>query len=453
MNPENKKQKSKTTRRRFVQAGAAAAGVSLTGQARAAKSETLAVSGGSRTVTFPKKEHYEASHWPRYGPDDKKLVLEILDLNSGACYRELARFEKDWKEYFKAPFVKTHCNGTSALTSMFFALDFPPGSEILVPTYTFFSTCSAMRFFGCVPIFVDIKPNTACFDLDYAAKVMTKRTKAILPMHSWGLPCEMDAIRDFAEKHGLVLLEDAAHAHGASMKDKRTGKWELMGNWGDMSIFSFQATKPLPALEGGMGMYKKREYYERAASFGHYKVPPTLPKDSPYHKYHGTGLGLKFRIHPLAAALGRTQLAKLDERNAKGVAQVRRLNDRICQLPGLSEPVCRSDQKRVYYSQNLLFLDEAKAGFTKQALLKALKAEGVWKGWGDYPLQHKYALYHEAKWWHHKPDVPKELPGAEEVNRRSVTLPYFTRDVPELIDQYIVAFEKVWSHRKQLAKL
>ena len=80
------------------------------------------------------------------------------------------------------------------------------------------------------------------------------------------------------------MLEDAAHAHGASMQGKK------MGTWGDMAIFSFQATKPLPSIEGGMGTYQKREHYERAAVFGEYKDPATLPKDSPYRKYEGTGL-------------------------------------------------------------------------------------------------------------------------------------------------------------------
>src|SRR5258707_5390698 len=110
-----------------------------------------------------------------------------------------------------------------------------------------------------------------------------------------------------------------------------------------------------------MGMYQRQEDYERAASFGHADVPGSFPAGSRYRKYAGTGLGMKLRMHPLAAALARAQLRKLADRNAAGVAQVRRLNDHLVQLPGLSEPPTRPDMKRLYYASNILFPDEAKA--------------------------------------------------------------------------------------------
>ncbi|MFH1742886.1 MAG: DegT/DnrJ/EryC1/StrS family aminotransferase, partial [bacterium] len=341
-------------------------------------------------------------------------------------------------------YSKAHNNGTSTLTSMFFALDLPPGSEIMVPSYTFFATILPMRFFEYVPIFIDLNPRTACFDLEYAAKHLTKNTKAMVPMHSWGLPCDMDEICAFAKEHGLIVCEDAAHAHGASLQGKK------MGAWSDIAIFSFQATKPLPAIEGGMGNYQTREYYERAAAFGHYEDPPKFPEDSPYRKYNGTGFGQKYRIHPIAAVLARKQLAVLDERNADVRRRIHELNSRITQLPGLSEPFCRKDAERVYYSNNMLFLDEAKAGITREALLKALKAEGVSAGSGAYPEQHKFTIYSEEKWWHHKPDVPKSLPGTEQVNRSCIYLPVLYEDLPEVTDQYVSAFEKIWAHRDKL---
>jgi dTDP-4-amino-4,6-dideoxygalactose transaminase len=219
-----------------------------------------------------------------------------------------------------------------------------------------------------------------------------------------------------------------------------------------MAIFSYQMSKPLPALEGGMGMYQQRADYERATSFGHSDVPSQFPGDSAYRKHAGTGLGTKMRMHPLAAALARSQLRKLPDRNAAGVAQVRRLNDRLVQLPGLSEPPTRPETKRIYYASNVLFLDEAKAGFARAALIKALQAEGVRARAHSYPLQHKFALYREKQWWHHPPHIP-ELPGSEHANRTAVALPYFTSAVPELVDQYARAFEKIWAHRRQLANL
>jgi dTDP-4-amino-4,6-dideoxygalactose transaminase len=323
----------------------------------------------------------------------------------------------------------------------------PPGSEIMVPSYTFFATCLAMRFFSYVPIFIDIDPKTACFDLEDAKRKLTPRTKALVTMHSWGMPCEMDHISAWAKEKGLILLEDAAHAHGASMQGRK------MGTWGAMGIYSFQASKPMPMVEGGMGMYQTREYFERAAAFGHYEDPDKFPADSPVRKYAGTGFGMKLRMHPFAAAVGRQQLKGLDERNAAEKANIRKLNDRLVALEGLSEPRCRPDQNRVYYNGNMLILDEKRVGFTRAALVKALSAEGVTVSFWDYPQQHTLTIYSEAKWWHHPPVIPPTLPGTLEVNRVHIFLPAMHGDVAEVSDQYVKAFEKVWAHKSELAHL
>ncbi|MBI4579783.1 MAG: aminotransferase class I/II-fold pyridoxal phosphate-dependent enzyme [Planctomycetes bacterium] len=433
------------SRRSFMKAtGALAAGVALTGRSAAGAQETLARKGGSPAVTFPADRHTAVMKWPQYEPEDREIVLKILDMDIGRMYDHLPQLEKEWCEHNGVPFSKAHCNGTAALHSMYFATGFPPGTEIMVPSYTFYSVVVVMRFFGYVPVFIDIDPRTACFDVEDAARKLNKNVKAIGPMHSWGLPCEMDRICAFAKEHGLMVLEDAAHAHGASMQGKK------MGAWGDMAIFSFQGTKPLPGIEGGMGTYQKREHFEAASVFGEYRDPPTLPADSPYRKYVGTALGPKLRIHPLGAALARRQLTVLDQRNALIAAQVRQLNDRICRLPGLAEPVCRKDQQRVYYSSNVLFFDEGKAGFSRKAMVDALKAEGVKISSGDYPEQHKNVIYTEAQWWHHKP-VVQELPGTTKINAVAVNVGLMRVEAPELVDQYINAFEKVWAHRKELA--
>jgi dTDP-4-amino-4,6-dideoxygalactose transaminase len=432
------------TRRSFVFAGGAALST-----AAFAAGETLAFQGGPKSVTVPAATQTALTKWPRYGPAEKKALHELIDTttDSGGFYRILVDFEKEWQAYTKANFVKAHMNGTSALTSMFFALDLPPGSEIMVPSYTFFATCLSMRFFGLVPIFVDIDPATACFDLDDAKRKLTPRTKAVLPMHSWGLPCEMDKICDWAKEKGLIVLEDAAHAHGATMQGKK------MGTWGAMGIYSFQGSKPLPAVEGGMGMYQTREYFERAAAFGHYEDPPRFPKDSPIRAYDGTGFGQKYRMNPFSCAVVRVQLRGLDERSGVAKQNVRRLNDRITQLPGLAEPRVRKDQDRAYYNASMLFLDEKKAGFSRNALVKALKAEGVRATTWEYPEQHKLTIYKEAKWWHHAPKVPASMPGSAQVNATHLFLPLVYGEAPDLIEQQAKAFEKVWAHRAELAKL
>jgi dTDP-4-amino-4,6-dideoxygalactose transaminase len=426
------------TRRNFVKsAGAVAAGAVLGGASR----ETLAMSGGAKAVTYPGEKHAQASRWPLYGSKDEQAVLEVIRRPS---YRPIEEFENDWKEYLDVPYVKAHCNGTSALASMYFALNLPAGSEILVPSYTFFATIMPMRLFGLVPVFVDINPRTLNFDLDDARRRLTKNTKALVPVHWIGRPCEMDDISAFAKEKGLILLEDAAHAQGASMQGRK------MGAWGRMAIFSYQASKPLPTIEGGMAVYQDRAEYERGTTFGNYDWPNRFPQDSAFRPYQGTGLGLKFRMHPVSAALGRVQLRELDARNAMITAQVRRLNDRICTLPGLYEQGARQDMQRIYYAWNMLFLDEAQAGMSRAACVKALQAEGVRAHAHEYRLQHKCAVYTQPQWWHHLPQIP-ELPGSEQANRTAIGLPLFTSEVPELVGQYAAAFEKVWAHRKELA--
>ena len=202
-----------------------------------------------------------------------------------------------------------------------------------------------------------------------------------------------------------------------------------------------------------MGIYQTRECYERATTFGNYDLPETFPPDSPYRVYQGTGMGPKLRIHPLAAAIARCQLPKIEERNAIVNAQLRRFNERISQLPGISYPYTRPDAKRVYWAVNKIFIDEAKAGVSKAALLKALKAEGVHAVPGAYDEQHRYKLYSEPKWWHHPVVIPQDLKGTAEVNEKAVNLPIFREEAPELVDQYAKAFEKVWADRTELVAL
>jgi dTDP-4-amino-4,6-dideoxygalactose transaminase len=389
---------------------------------------------------LPSAKVKQLVRWPRYGQAEKKAIADLIDNND--FYAELPAFEKEWQAYTGSPFVRNHINGTSALTSMYFALDLPAGSEILVPSYTFFATCLAMRFFGCVPVFIDIDPKTACFDLEDAKRKLTPQTKAMTVMHSWGMPCELDRIAEWAKEKGLILLEDAAHAHGASMQGKKTGTWGAMG------IFSFQASKAMPAIEGGMGMYSTREYFERATSFGHYDLPGKFAADSPMRGYDGTGFGQKYRMHPLAAALARQQLKQLDSLNAIATKNVKELNQHLTQLEGITEPFARPDQQRVYYAYNILFMNFKKLGFTREQLIKALTAEGVSVNFWDYPEQHKLKIYSEAQWWHHTPRIPESMPGTDYVNANHIMLPLFYGEAPELNQQYAKAFQKVWAHRK-----
>lgn len=435
-----KSPKTADSRRSFVAATAAAGITAATSRA----AETLAVDGGSKAVRLPAERIAAITRWPRFGAQEKQALVDLLDNNR--FYQEIPLLEEELTRHSGAPFAKAHCNGTGALLSAFFALDLPRGSEVLAPSYTAWATTAPMHLFGYVPVFVDINPRTMTFDLDDARKRITPQTRAIITMHSAGNPCDMDHICAFAKERGLLVVEDACQAQGATLQGKQ------MGTWGAIGTFSFQASKILPAIEGGAGLYQTRELYERATMFGNYELPSSFPADSPYRGYAGTGMGLKLRIHPLAAAIARRQLREMDARNTLIDVQVRKLTDRLVELPGITRPFCRPDAKRVYWGSHVLFLDERKAGCSKEILIKALKAEGVQVSPGAYDEQHKYRLYSEAKWWHHPVVIPEDLPGTTQVNRTAVKLPLFREEAPDLIEQYALAFEKVWARRSDLAK-
>jgi dTDP-4-amino-4,6-dideoxygalactose transaminase len=441
MQRKTEKAKTQTSRRAFLaSSGALAAGIYLARPAVAGAAETLAMNGGKKAVTASPNG---ATSWPRFGDEERKAVDAVV---SSPGYGEIEAFEKDWKEHFKTPYCKSHMNGTSALTSGLFGLNLPPGSEILVPSLDPWFGILPMRFLDLVPVFVDSKPRTLNFDLDDAKKRLTRKTRGIEVVHLFGLPCEMEAICDFAKEKGLVILEDCAHAHNASINGK------YVGNWGQIGAFSCQASKVVPAIEGGIANYASREYYERAATFGHYECPGRFPSDSKYKKYGATGLGLKLRIHPMAAALARCQLKTLDQQTEMERQQNHSLNSRLCQLPGIYEQAPGPGVKRVYWAANHLFIDPAKAGMSRGAAIKALRAEGVSIRRFAYSVSHRDAAFKEPQWWHHPPVIPDRLPGLEEAERTGISLPRFTKPVPELVDQYVKAFEKVWAHRAQLGK-
>jgi dTDP-4-amino-4,6-dideoxygalactose transaminase len=438
-----------TTRRDFLKTtGGAGAGLYLAAAtppvvSQPIKQQALALNGGTPAVTLTVKD---ATRWPLYGA---KEIEEVGKLIANPNYLPVAEFEEAWKAYHGCPYAKAHCNGTSALTSMWFALDLPAGSEVLVADYSTCFPVVPMRFFDLVPVFVDVDPRTMNIDVEDCRRRLTPKTRAILAVHWWGVPCEMDAIEELAKEHDLVVVEDASHAHGARVKDT------LVGNWGRIAGFSLQCTKPLPAIEGGIANYKIQDDFERATTYGNYDLPKTFPEGSPYRKYQGTALGSKLRMHPASAILAKIQLGGLDARNGAASERMGSFNERLCQLPGLTCQYSRPDIKRVYYSSNLMFIDEKKAGMSRNAAVEALKAEGAEVTEYSWTLLHTYPAFQESEWWRAMPVLPEPstLPGCDEANRTAISVPYFTTQQPELMEQYVAAFEKVWAHRDSLGKV
>ena len=201
-----------------------------------AATSRLALLGGTPVRTAPWPQ------WPARGPDEERAVLAALREGD---WGRLPRCRTNARATFAAAFADRHdcehalcvANGTVSLEVALQAMGVEPGAEVIVPAYTFEATASAALFSGCVPVFADIDPDTWCIDVGSAAALITERTQAIVPVHLAMTIADLDAIGKLAETHGLAVLEDCAHAHGARWRGRG------VGSWGDAGSFSFQTSK------------------------------------------------------------------------------------------------------------------------------------------------------------------------------------------------------------------
>ena len=420
-------------------------------------SNKLAANGGKKAVTL---DQTEALRWPLWGEEDYKAVERVMQLPDYSFYEEAYRFEKEFKDYSGAEYVLAHNNGTSAIHSALFALGIGPGDEVITPSLTFWA--SAMQVLACnaVPKFAEIDPQTLNLDPRDLEKKITPRTKAVVAVHLSGLPCEMDEIMQIARRHGVKVIEDASHAHGAEYRGKK------IGTIGDVGCFSLQATKLLPAIEGGLLLTNDREYYERALALGHYERLPGLPESSRYRKYAHTCFGYKYRIHPLAAAIARVQLRELDDRNRQRASIYEYLGSELDKIPGLETIKTPAGVKRAYYWYRIKYKSEELGGLEREKFIAALQAEGVEVSAEKYELLHLQPIFREGEAWgrgcpwscpHAGPDKaprpPEPLPVSEKLHHQLLVLPSFFQAGKELLDQYIRAFRKVAENADEAKKI
>jgi len=256
----------------------------------------------------------------------------------GPC---VAEFEERWASYCGRRHGIAVCNGTVALQLAVACLDLEPGDEVVIPTFTIISCALAVVRAGGVPKLVDAEPRTWCLDVDAAARAITPRTRAVMPVHIYGHPAAMDPILDQADRHGLAVIEDAAEAHGAQYLSQRPGApmWYRCGSFGTVSCFSFYANKLVTSGEGGMLVCDDDALAARARRLRNLAFEPG-------RRFHHSELGFNFRMTSIQAALALPQIARMDEIVAKkrwiGAEYSRRLADvRALQLP-VEEPWARS---------------------------------------------------------------------------------------------------------------
>jgi perosamine synthetase len=422
----------------------------------AAMDDRLALFGGPPAITL---DQTEALRWPVVEQEEIQAVHEVLASGQWSIAPVTAQFEQEFAAYHGVRYALAHTNGTAALHAAFFAIGLGPGDEVIVPSATYWATAMPALALGAIPVFADIEPESMNIDPDDIARKITPRTRAIVVMHNGGMPCEMDPIMDLARRHGLKVVEDASHAHGARYKGRK------VGTFGDVAAFSLQTSKLCPAGEGGMLMTDNQAYYERAVLLGHYERIGTLPTEA-NRRFQHTGFGFKYRISPLSAALGRVALAKLDERNRRRNANIQYVLAGLAELPGLRPQRVPEYIERVYYGAPWVHYDpEELGGVPVERFVEALRAEGA-RVRGGTELRHRGGLHsqplftelaHPAFLHPANAEIlkrirygPGTLPVTDNPPRNRITLPTFPQAGRELLDQYIAAFRKVVVHAGEL---
>jgi len=415
-------------------------------------STKLAIDGGTPAVTL---DQTAAFHWPNLGSEEEEAVLAVLRRNRtsiGDRSDVIAELEDRFAEYLGTRFTLARNNGTAALYCAYFAVGIGYGDEVIVPSYTWIATVSPLLQLGAVPVFADIDPQTLTLDPGDVERKITGRTKAIVPVHMWGHPADMDRINEIAARRNLRVVEDASHAHGSLYKGRK------VGTLADAACFSLQASKSMTAGEGGLLATDSRACYERAMVLG--QSPARLHAeltDPALRRFANTGMGLKFRIHGLAAAIAVEQLKKLDAFNATRNANHDRLTAALQALPGLTPPYTAPGCYRgAFYEYRLVYDPEAHNGLPTAQFIRLLQAEGMYADRERYPLVHLEPLYSDQvlfdeglPWMpkHERRAVwnrPGDLPVTERLHDRLVRLPPFPNSgSEELIDQYAAAIRKV----------
>ena len=235
---------------------------------------------------------------PQIGEEEKAAVNAVLEskyLAEGPVARE---FEKEFAKYLDAKHVIVTSNGTTALHLALEATGVKPGDEVITTAFTFIASSNSILFNGAIPIFADIDPETYNIDPEKVEEKITDKTKAIMPVHIFGNPCDMKALRDIADDHNIILIEDACQAHGAKFDGK------FVGTFGEANCFSFYASKNLVFGEGGAIATNDDDLKELIDSIRNHGRPPK-------GGYHHNIIGYNYRTNNISAAIGLEQLKKL----------------------------------------------------------------------------------------------------------------------------------------------
>lgn len=343
--------------------------------------------------------------------DEKDISYITKEIKSGknwAVGSKVKEFEDKIAKYIGTKYAVVLNSGTSALHSILLAYGIGEGDEVIVPSFTFIATSNAAKFVGAKPIFADIEEETMGLDPKDVEKKITKKTKAILPIHFGGCPCKIMELREIADKHDLILIEDAAEAMGAYV-----GKNKI-GTIGDAAILSFCQNKIITTGEGGAVVTDSDEIYQKLLLIrshgrlegGNYFDPESL--------FDYIDLGYNFRMSNLTAALGLSQIEKIEKNIAKRVENSNYLTKLLEEKTKIKTIKTPENYKNVYQLYSCIAED-------RDELLNYLNKNNI-------SAKVYFDPVHESKYYKDKLNYDVHLPISEAISKKIITLPMF----PEL---------------------
>lgn len=380
------------------------------------------------------KYELEVSHGSWYGQEELDALTECLKGMAPSCSKKVKEFEQAFAEMCGTRYALAVTSATTALTLSGIAAGVGPGTEVITTPISWIATSNAYALLGADIVFCDVDPRTLCLDPAHLEKLITPRTKAIVPVHLYGQCCDMDGIMAIAKKHGVPVIEDCAHNPGGAFGGVKAG------NLADMGVFSFHQQKNMCTLgEGGMVTTNSKEYYEEMLSYrslcarivgpsDKYKSidESQFPVGKKYWYLQFDELGYNFRMTDAQATVGLVQMKKLSANNARRTELAARLTEKLEGTPGLVLPHVDPRGEHTWHLYMVQLAPEAKV--QKDDFMHALYFEKGIKAWSHYLPIHLTGPYLRQG---HKEG---ECPVTEEKFGRYVTLPIHPRLTDEAID-------------------
>ena len=325
------------------------------------------------------------------GKEETYIIDAIRSGWISSAGQYIEKFEKEFASFCGRRFGVSTTNGTTALHLSLLSLGIGKGDEVIMPDFTMVAPLFAVLYCNAMPVFVDVEEGTWNINPELIEKKITKNTKAIMPVHIYGHPAEMNAITRIANKYGLKIIEDAAEAHGAEYFNKKCG------GIGDVGCFSFFANKIITTGEGGMLVTDNGKIAENAKYFRNL----CFPIDGTRNYSHGN-LGYNFRLTNIQAAIGLAQLEKIDDYINMRRENAHLYNELLKCIPGIQTPIEKEGSKNVYWMYAIT-VDSKKFGLTRDELVIKLKERGIdtrlfFKPMHNQPFLKKFGIIDKDKY-------------------------------------------------------